>query len=153
KKTLRIAAKYARGTSFMGAASYVSYTNFAGILDVFRRKSDVLAAHCRDLGTDFDSITRSANFNVIVGATEADVDDRLSRLADLYSRFATASRAENSLQAFRESPAVGTTEQVIEALSALQDAGMTYAICYFPHVAHDKSNLELFEREVIPGLS
>ena len=120
KKTLRIAAKYAR------------YTNFIGMLDVFRRKSEVLAGHCRDVGTDFNSITRSANFNVIVAASQAEV--------------------ENSLRAYRDSPAVGTTEQVGEALQALHDAGMTYAICYFPEAAYDKSNIELFEREVIAAL-
>jgi F420-dependent oxidoreductase-like protein len=152
KKTLRIAAKYARGTSFMGAASYAEYTNFAGILDIFRRKSEVLAEHCRDVGTDFDSITRSANYNVILGATQAEVDNRLARLADLYRRFASADKVENSLKAYRDSPAVGTTEQVGEALRALHDSGMTYAICYFPEAAYDKSNIELFEREIIPAL-
>jgi hypothetical protein len=29
---------------------------------------------------------------------------------------------------------------------------MSYAICYFPEAAHDKSNIELFEREVIAAL-
>jgi alkanesulfonate monooxygenase SsuD/methylene tetrahydromethanopterin reductase-like flavin-dependent oxidoreductase (luciferase family) len=41
KKTLRIAAKYA------------SYTNFDGTLDGFRRKSEILAQHCAEVGTDF----------------------------------------------------------------------------------------------------
>lgn len=141
KKTLRIAAKYAR------------YTNFVGILDTFRHKSSVLAEHCRDVGTDFDAITRSANFNVLVGATEAAVEDRLGRLADLYRQFAPADKVENSLKAYRESAAVGTVEQVGEALKAWQKAGMTYAICYFPEAVYDKGNIELFEREVIPALS
>src|SRR5436190_8454583 len=62
KVTLRIAARYAR------------YTNFDGTLEGFVRKSDLLAGHCRDVGTEFDAITRSANYNVAVGATDADVD-------------------------------------------------------------------------------
>jgi F420-dependent oxidoreductase-like protein len=152
KKTLRIAAKYARGTSSTGAASYVQYTNFAGILEIFQRKSEILAEHCRDLGTDFDSITRSANYNVIVGTNRAEVDDRLDRLAALYRRFSPADKVENSLKAYRESPAVGTTEQVADALSALRVAGMTYAICYFPDAVRDRSGIELFEREVMPAL-
>ena len=39
RKTLRIAAKYAH------------YTNFEGILGIFRRKSEILAQHYLDLGT------------------------------------------------------------------------------------------------------
>ena len=55
QKTLRIAAKYAQ------------YTNFTGEPDGFVHKSEVLAGHCRDVGTDFDAIVRSANVNAIVG--------------------------------------------------------------------------------------
>jgi hypothetical protein len=29
---------------------------------------------------------------------------------------------------------------------------MTYAICYFPEAAYDRSGIELFEREVAPAL-
>ena len=43
------------------------YTNFASSPDDFRRKSEVLKEHCADVGTDFDAITRSANYNVILG--------------------------------------------------------------------------------------
>ena len=68
KVTLKIAAKYAR------------YTNFDGTLEGFTRKSELLAGHCRDVGTDFDAIIRSANYNVAIGATEAEVDDRLQQL-------------------------------------------------------------------------
>src|SRR3954451_12579353 len=63
--TLRIAAKYAR------------YTNFDGTLEAFTRKSELLAGHCRDVGTDYDAIVRTANFNVLIGETEADVQKRL----------------------------------------------------------------------------
>src|SRR5690349_910332 len=62
------------------AAQYASYTNFAGSLEDFDHKSDVLRGHCDDLGRDFSAITRSSNFNTIVGDTEADVRDRLDAL-------------------------------------------------------------------------
>ena len=70
KKTLRIAAKYAQ------------YTNFDPTPEVFRRKSEILAGHCRDLGTDYAAITRSANYNVILGETDKDVQDRIAWLKD-----------------------------------------------------------------------
>jgi alkanesulfonate monooxygenase SsuD/methylene tetrahydromethanopterin reductase-like flavin-dependent oxidoreductase (luciferase family) len=60
---------------------------------------------------------------------------------------------EAELKPFRRSPTVGTPEQVAEALRALYDAGLTYAICHFPGPAHDQHGVELFEREVIPALT
>jgi alkanesulfonate monooxygenase SsuD/methylene tetrahydromethanopterin reductase-like flavin-dependent oxidoreductase (luciferase family) len=115
KVTLKIAAKYAQ------------YTNFDGTLGGFTRKSELLAGHCRDVGTDFDAIVRSANF---VGAE----------------------RAEGQLGGFRGLPACGTPEQIVENLRKLEAAGMTYGIFYFPEAAYDRSGIELFEREVVPAL-
>ena len=66
KKTLRIAAQYAQ------------YTNFDGSPDAFTHKSEVLEAHCREVGTDYGSIVRSANYNLIIGETEKDVQDRIA---------------------------------------------------------------------------
>ncbi|HEX2805194.1 MAG TPA: LLM class F420-dependent oxidoreductase, partial [Kineosporiaceae bacterium] len=51
KKTLKIAAGYAQ------------YTNFDGTSDVFAHKSEILAGHCKDLGRDYETIVRSANYN------------------------------------------------------------------------------------------
>ena len=59
------------------AAQYADYTNFDGDAEVFDRKSELLRGHCDDLGRDFGSIVRSANYNVVIGETEADVEDRL----------------------------------------------------------------------------
>ena len=60
KVTLRIAARYAQ------------YTNFGVNLDQFVSKSQILESHCRDVGTDYDAIVRSSNFNILVGETEAE---------------------------------------------------------------------------------
>src|ERR1700729_4194972 len=70
QKTLRIAAKYAQ------------YTNFTGESEGFVHKSEVLAGHCRDVGTDFDAIVRSVDINATLGTSEADVKDRLQRIRD-----------------------------------------------------------------------
>ena len=66
KVTLRIAAKYAQ------------YTNFTSEPDGFAHKSQILADHCRDVGTDYDAIVRSANFNAVIGESEADVKARVA---------------------------------------------------------------------------
>jgi F420-dependent oxidoreductase-like protein len=141
KVTLKIAAKYAQ------------YTNFDGTLDGFSGKSAILREHCQAVGTDFDAITRSANYNVIVADTEAEVQDRLAAVKDRIARYAGEQLAEASMAAFRGMPGVGTPEQIVSNLSALKERGLAYGICYFPEAAYDTSGLELFEREVIPALA
>ncbi len=140
KKTLRIAAKYA------------NYTNFDGTPDGFAHKSSVLQQHCADLGRDFESITRSANYNVMLGETEADVERKLTDLEARLSNIVGPDAASGSLGAFRGMPGVGTPEQVAENLRGLADAGMSYGICYFPNIAVDREDLEMFEQRVIPAL-
>jgi F420-dependent oxidoreductase-like protein len=143
KVTLRIAARYAQ------------YTNFAGTPTEFDAKSELLRGHCTDLGTDFEAITRSANYNTVIGATEAEVQDRIARIVDRLSRVIGAEKAE----AYRaqnfgaDALAVGTPEQVVERLSDMAGRGLGYGIHYFAEAAYDRSGIELFEREVIPALS
>jgi alkanesulfonate monooxygenase SsuD/methylene tetrahydromethanopterin reductase-like flavin-dependent oxidoreductase (luciferase family) len=141
KVTLKIAAKYAR------------YTNFSAAPEEFARKSQILADHCRDVGTDYGAIVRSANFNAVVGRSEAEVKDRLARIRARQVSKADAT-AVDAMLANVASPdsATGTPEQVIERLTRLRDLGCEYAILYFPEAAYDRSGIELFEREVIPAL-
>ena len=142
KVTLRIAAKYAQ------------YTNFAPEPTAFAHKSEVLAEHCRKLGTDFDAIVRSANFTAIVGTSDADVKDRLQRVRDRMVGYVPDAVAD-AMIAGGSGPdsATGTPEQVIERIAKIRDLGCQYAICYFPEASYDRSGIELFEREVIPALS
>ena len=48
-----------------------------GTPEEFAHKSEVLRGHCEALGTDFDAITRSSNFNTVIGTDAADVAPRL----------------------------------------------------------------------------
>ncbi|MEU1525873.1 LLM class F420-dependent oxidoreductase [Nocardia rhamnosiphila] len=143
KKTLRIAAKYA------------NYTNFAGNNpDEFTHKSEILRTHCAEVGTDFDAIVRSANFNVAIGATEAEVEQRKSEHAARISPVLGAEKARAYVDNLNNGgAAVGTPEQIVEKLSAVRDRGLGYAIFNFPEAAYDTSGIELFEREVLPVLS
>ena len=134
------------------AAQYAQYTNFDGTPEGFAHKSQVLAEHCRRLGRDYDEITRSANYNVIIGRDEREVADKLDRLQERYTALMGEQKAAAQLGAFRGMPGVGTPEQIVANLSALNKAGMTYAITYFPELADDTSSLELFESEVVPAL-
>jgi len=141
KVTLKIAAKYA------------SYTNFAGPLEVWDRKSEILRGHCDALGRDFGEITRSANFNTIVGETEAEASDRLAAVKARVLPFVGQERADAIEQDFLNSPAFGSVEQVAERLAERERHGLGYAIHYFPEAAYDRSGIQLFEREVIGSLA
>lgn len=142
KVTLRIAAKYAQ------------YTNFTCEPDGFAHKSDVLAEHCRDVGTDFGTIVRSVNLNTVVGTSEADLADRLARVRSRISALAGDATADAMLNSMNTPQAgAGTPEQLVQALTALRDMGCRYVICYFPEAAYDRSGIELFARDVIPALA
>ena len=142
KVTLKIAAKYAQ------------YTNFSGNPEEFARKSDILAQHCADVGTDYHSIVRSANVNAVIGTSEADVEQRLQRIRQRLAGIC-GDAAADAMIAMNRAPgnATGTPDQVIQTLTGLRDLGCDYVICYFPEAAYDRSGIELFEREVIPALS
>ncbi|WP_345800149.1 LLM class F420-dependent oxidoreductase [Microbacterium sp. AZCO] len=135
------------------AAQYASYTNFAGSLDDIDRKSAVLRGHCDAIGRDFAEITRSSNFNTIVGTTEAEARERLAIVKERLVPHVGHERADHIERDYLDSPAFGSTEQVAERLAERRRHGIDYAIHYFPEAAYDPSGMELFEREVIPALS
>lgn len=142
KVTLRIAAKYAQ------------YTNFTSEPDGFAHKSEVLQQHCREVGTDYDGIVRSANFNVVIGDSEADVAARIARVRERQVAVAHEAAVDAMVKNLTSpDSACGTTEQVVSKLQKIKDLGCEYAILYFPEAAYDRSSIEAFEREVIPALS
>jgi F420-dependent oxidoreductase-like protein len=134
--TLRVAARHAQ------------YTNFGVKPEWFSHKSEVLAAHCRDVGRDFDEITRSANFNIICAENEAEAADRIAAVQARLERHVPPEKAQEQMRLYRHNS--GTPEQVIESLRDWEKRGLDYAIVYFPDTAYDLSSLDLFAREVIP---
>jgi F420-dependent oxidoreductase-like protein len=140
RKTLRIAAKYA------------NYTNFAASPDDFKRKSEILAEHCKDVGTDFDAIVRSANFNVVIGETRADVADKLAWVRAHYEPHLPAETLERYLGLY-SSGLVGTPDEIIERLAQGRDLGLGYVIGYFLDAAYDRRSIELFAEKVVPELA
>ena len=142
KVTLKIAARYAQ------------YTNFSADPEEFAHKSEILAGHCRDVGTDYSTIVRSANVNAIIGTDDADFAARAGRVRDRIARVCGDGAAE-AMMAMNDNPgsATGTPARVIERLTTLRELGCEYVICYFPEDAYDRSGIELFEREVIPALA
>ena len=141
KKTLRIAAQYA------------DYTNFDPSPEGFAAKSEILRGHCDDVGRDFGEIVRSANLNVFIGSDEREVEERFATLrARLLSVGSPEARVDQLFADYRQQATVGTPEQIVEKLRALQDLGMTYAILNFPEAAYDTTGIAMFERDVMPEL-
>ncbi|MDQ0576778.1 LLM class F420-dependent oxidoreductase [Agromyces albus] len=142
KVTLKIAAKYA------------SYTNFAGTAEEFAHKTEVLRGHCETLGTDFDAIVRSSDFNTVIGTSAADVARRLDAIEARLAPHLGPEKTASVMAEYRSGNAiaVGTPEQVVARLAERQELGLGYSIHYFPEAAYDRSGLELFEREVMPAL-
>lgn len=134
------------------AAQYADYTNFAGTPEGFAAKSEILREHCEAVGRDFAEITRSANFNVYIGATEAEARQRVEAHRERLTGSIGAQKATEWFDANLPSALVGTPDQIVPRLTAFRELGLGYAIGYFAEAAYDHTGLDLFAREVIPAL-
>ncbi|MDT4908215.1 MAG: hypothetical protein QOI69_1456, partial [Pseudonocardiales bacterium] len=132
---------------------YAQYTNFTSEPEGFAHKSQILAEHCREVGTDFDTIVRSGNYNVVIGETEQDVQDKLAWVRAHYAPLVSADVLERTYEQFASGPLVGTVEQIVERLTEARAMGMTYAINYFIDAAYDPTSVDLFAKTVIPALA
>jgi len=130
------------------AARYAQYTNFGSSVEEFTRKSEILAAHCRDVGTDYDTIVRSTNFNVMCVPDDKAGDEKIAWFRSKYSDLFDPDDAID-----RFGIKAMTPEQIVEMLEPWKNAGMEYAIVNFTDAAYDQSGIELFGREVIPAFA
>lgn len=139
------------------AAQYAAYTNFNGGAEEFAHKSEILRGHCDALGRDFDTITRSSNFNTIVGATHAEVNRKVDDYEARLSTYLGDKKAAEIASQYRGLPSkeglAGTPDEIVDVLRERQALGLGYSIHYFPESAYDRSGVELFEREVVPALA
>jgi F420-dependent oxidoreductase-like protein len=137
------------------AAEYADYTNYFGDPEQFAEKTEILKAHCKDVGRDFDEITLTGNANIVIADNQAELDDKLGAVA---ARMVAGGMTQEAADAhvdrsLREQSTVGTVEQVTEALHRMAASGLTYTITNFGDAAYDRSTIERFEREVIPELA
>ena len=116
---------------------------------------EMLRGHCDDVGTDFEAITRSSNYNVAIGRDEAEVQraDRLAAKARL-APYVGAEKAEASARRGTAGcPPSARRSRSSRTSGRWRSAGMTYAIHTSPRPPTTVSGIELFEREVIPALA
>ncbi len=102
------------------------------------------------MGRDYDSIVRSASFNVVCAETEREVEDRIQWIMQRHRPLVPSGRLERMSKMWRET--AGTPEQLVAKLRPWAEAGLAYAIAYFPDAAYDSSGLERFARQVVPAL-
>jgi F420-dependent oxidoreductase-like protein len=136
--------------TLLTAAKYAQYTNFDGTPEGFAHKSEVLRGHCEAIGRDFSEITRSTNYNVVIG-NMVEQQRRIDHLEKVLRKHAPA-QAEGSINSWNNEYLRGTPEQIVEKLAVMRDAGMTYPILYFPNATQDHEQIYQFTEEVIPAL-
>lgn len=134
KVTLRIAAQHADATNWQVG------------LDDFRRKSEILAQHCADVGRDFDSIVRTHGPDCRLFDTEADLAAWLDA-PDGGSLWGGRPHDEYVRDNF-----VGTVDQVTEKVQGFVDAGCREFVLWFRDFPASDS-MERFTAEVVPGIS
>ena len=108
------------------------------------------AGTARTSGARSSEITRSSNYNVVIGSTEAEVDDRIAWVEEHLSN-TIPDKAPQVAEDFRNGTLVGTPEQIVERLQELQKLGMTYAITYFAEAAYDRSRHRAVREPGHPG--
>jgi F420-dependent oxidoreductase-like protein len=132
RKTLRIVARYA------------DFANFAGTIETFRAKNQILDDHCAAVGRDPAEIGRTLHLFVTVGSDAADLKQKVER---------TAAQIGRTPDKYLSSPqtVAGTPNQVVTALGTFKEAGAMHLTGYFADVVWGDS-LDIFAEEVAPAL-
>ncbi len=128
------------------AARYADEYNTAfPTLDEVRQRREVILRACERAGRE--PLPFSVMTSVVVGADEAELRDRTSRLAQRIGADATALRDEPP-----HGWVVGTVDSVIEQLGRLRDAGVTRVFCQ--HLLHeDLDAVALIGDRLAPALA
>jgi len=129
KLTLRVVAESADG-----------WNTFFGPLDYYQHKLDALGEHCRDTGRNPADIRKSLSVQAVVGETDAEVEERLAKMA-------AAGSMDRST--FRQRGIVGTPEQCAEQLRPYLKLGVRDFIIG-ARVPADMRSLELVATRVAP---
>jgi F420-dependent oxidoreductase-like protein len=113
-------------------------SNFGGKPPEFAGKCEVLKAHCRDVGRDYDEIEKTWSPEVFVRETESEL-------------IAAGSQSfwGEPFESWREGNLVGTPEQVAEKIQAYLELGCTSFMPWNSDYPSDET-LRLFAEQVIP---
>jgi len=124
RETLKLVAKYADACNIFGS------------VDTVKRKLDILRAHCKTVGRDYDTIMKTR-----LGRVMIDKDKE-----KLQARVAKAMKGVPE-ERVREFLLYGTPEEVKAEIESFRDAGLDYFIVNL-EAEQELQALELFGREV-----
>jgi F420-dependent oxidoreductase-like protein len=134
--TLRLVAKYAERS------------NFGGSLTDVERRMGALQRHCKDVGRDYDEITKSTNLGVVVYPSQEEY------LEDMRGRW-EANRVpepfEEWLGKAEAAYVAGTPEECVEQLRPYVELGVEMFIIRFGDIP-SLEGFRLFAEKVVPLL-
>jgi F420-dependent oxidoreductase-like protein len=123
------------------------YNTFSASLDEIRQRRDRFAEAWESEGRDPDAFRFSAMVGVLVGADEAEVRDRVGRLADWLGMEPAQVR-----DTLRTTGVAGKVDEAAERLRVLEAAGAQRVM--LQHLLHDDIEaVELIGRELIPRVA
>jgi F420-dependent oxidoreductase-like protein len=123
------------------------YNTFSASVDEIRQRRDAFAKAWAAAGRDRDALRFSAMVTVVVGADQAELRDRVGRLADWQGR-----DPGEVLDSLRATGVVGTVDEAAERLRELEAAGAQRVMVQ--HLLHDDVEaVGLIGRELIPQLA
>ncbi len=118
-------------------ARYADRSNFAGSLENFAHKCEVLKQHCRDVGRDYDEIKKTMCGDLLLVEDESELEGRTSPFGQ-------------PVDEWRQTNFVGTPEQVAEKMQGYLDLGCTGFIPWHADYP-DHRSLRLFAEKVMPN--
>ena len=125
------------------------YNTVSATPDAARERRANLARACEAVGRDPSTLTFSVMTNCIVGTDQADLERRARRLL---ARTGQDADVREWLAGQSEAKLIGTVEQVVEDVRALEAAGVQRVM--LQHLDHDDLGMvELIGREVAPAVA
>jgi F420-dependent oxidoreductase-like protein len=123
------------------------YNTFGATVDELRQRRDAFAEAWKSAGRDPEAFRFSAMASTVVGGDEAELRDRVGRLAEWQGR-----APAEVLDSLRAAGVVGTVDEAAERLRELEAAGAQRVM--LQHLLHDDVDaVELIGRELIPRVA
>jgi F420-dependent oxidoreductase-like protein len=136
RRSLELAARWAD-----------EYNTFSASLDEVRQRRDAFAEAWKDAGRNPDAFRFSVMVTTLVGADEAELRDRVGRLAEWQGR-----ERDEVVASLRNGGVAGTIDEAAERLHELEAAGAQRVM--LQHFLHDDvAAVELIGRELIPQVA
>ncbi len=132
KLTLRVTAELGDGCNFISLSPAE-----------YKRKLEVLKAHCNKVGRHMDKLEKSWQGRVLMANNDAELRDKFRRLR--ISPQESDRVISNNI--------VGTPEQCIEKINQYVNLGVTCFMLSFPEVTRDLGCLKTFSEKIMPNFT